>query len=162
MALVMRPVPTVRAERFDTVAAGVEGRRQDGERHGRHHRRADALGQPATDRRPFASSQAARERRDPEQRRPRDEQAPPAEQVSRAAPEQQEPAVGEQVRARDPLQVLDREVQVRLDLRERDIHDGPVEKVDEPDRAQQGKPRLLRRVLRKDGGADVAGAAAMA
>ena len=130
------------ADRFDPVAAGVEGRRQNGQRCGRHHRRADPLDQPAPDQHPFGSCQAAHERRDPEQRRPGHEQAPPAEQVGQAAAEQQEPAVGEQVGARDPLQVLDRGVQVRLDLRQRDIHDGRVEKVHERDRAQQGEGEL--------------------
>ena len=71
-----------------------------------------ALSQPAPDQHPFASRQAAHERRDAEQRRPGNEQAAPAEQISGAAAEQQEPTVGEQVRARDPLQVLDREVQM--------------------------------------------------
>ncbi len=105
------------AKRFDPIAAGVKGRRQDGKRRGRHHRRANTLNQPTPDQHPFASGQTAHERRDPEQRRPRDKQAPPAEQISRAAAEQQEPAVGEQVRARDPLQALDREAQMSPDLR---------------------------------------------
>jgi hypothetical protein len=129
----------------------VKGRRQDGKRRGRHHRRAGPLSQPAPDQRPFASGQTAHERRDPEQRRPGNEQAPPAEQISQAAAEQQEPAVGEQVRARDPLQALDREAQISPDHRQRNIHDGPIEKVHERHRAHQGEGVLAATRFEKGG-----------
>ena len=120
----------------------MKGRRQDGQRRGRHHRRAQALSQPAPDQHPFATGEAAHERCDAKQRRPGNEQTPPAKQVSGAATEQQEPAIGEQVRTRDPLQILDREVQMILDLGYRDIHDRPIEKIDERDRGQQDKSEL--------------------
>jgi hypothetical protein len=77
--------------------------------------------------------------------------APPAEQISQTAAEQQEPAVGEQVRARDPLQALDREVQISPNHRQRDIHDGPIEKVHERHRAHQGEGVLAATRFEKRG-----------
>ena len=90
----------------------MKGRRQDGQARGRHHRRASTLNEPSPHQNPFASSKTAHERRDPKHRRARDEQAPPAEQISRTAAEQQEPAIGEQIGARDPLQALFGDVQM--------------------------------------------------
>ena len=120
----------------------MKGRRQDGKRGGCHHRRANPLSQPSPDQYPFASSQTAHERRDPKQQRPPNKQASPAEQISRVPAEQQEPTIGEQVRACDPLQALDREVQISSDLRQCNIHDGRIEKIDERDRAHQDKGEL--------------------
>src|SRR6185312_11597459 len=65
---------------------------------------------------------AQREQRDPGQ-----EGATPAEQVTRAGPQQEEAAEGEDVRIEHPRQRRVREVQAALDVGERDIDDGGVE-----------------------------------
>jgi hypothetical protein len=100
------------------------------------------LGQAAPDQHSLGSSQTAHERRDSKEQRPGSEQAPSAEQISQSAAEQQEPTVGEQVRARDPLQVLNREVQISPNHRQRNIYDGPIEKVNERDGTHQGEGQL--------------------
>ena len=56
-----------------------------------------------------------------------DEDAPAAEQVRRAAAEQQEAAEHERVRVDDPLQAALGEAEVALDRRQRDVHDRGVE-----------------------------------
>jgi hypothetical protein len=62
--------------------------------------------------------------------------------VESAAAEQHEPAVGEQVAAEDPLQVLHREVQVAPDRGQRDIDDRRIDEVEERHRAQQREREL--------------------
>ena len=87
-----------------------------------------------------------------------DQHAPATEQVGGAAAEQHEPAVGEQVAAEHPLQVLDREVQVGADRRQRDVDDRRVDEVEERrPRTATASVSLPRRVARKDGAAGAVG-----
>ena len=67
---------------------------------------------------------------------------PPPEQVGEPPAEQQEASVGDYVAAEHPLQVLDGEVQVTGDGRERDVDDRGVEEVEERDRAEEGQDQL--------------------
>ena len=62
-----------------------------------------------------------------EDRHPGDEQAPPADQVGHAPAEQQEAAEHQRVAVDDPLQRGVGDVEVGLDRRQRDVHDGRVE-----------------------------------
>jgi len=66
----------------------------------------------------------------------------PSEQVGEPSAEQQEPAVGDDVAAEHPLQVLHGEVQVAGDGRQRDVDDRGVEEVEEGDRAEEGEYQL--------------------
>ena len=77
-----------------------------------------------------------------DQHGPGDEHAAAAEQVGRAAAEQHEAAVGQQVGARDPLQVLDGEVEVAADRGKRDVDDRCVDEVEERDGGEQGQGEL--------------------
>ena len=71
-----------------------------------------------------------------------DEDAAATEQVGGPTAEQHEPAVGEQVGARHPLQALDREMQVTADRGQGDVDDGGVDEVEEGDGAQQHQRQL--------------------
>ena len=111
------------AERRVAIGALVERRRQDRQRGRRHHRRADPLEQASGDEHPLAARQARRERARAEHDQAGEEDPPSPEQVGESAAEQQQPPVGQQIAARDPLQVLLREVKRALDRRERDVRD---------------------------------------
>jgi hypothetical protein len=84
-------------------------------RRGEHHRRAEALRKTCADQHSRAPGEPADERGDADQHGTGDEHPAAAEQVGGAAAQQHETAVGEQVRARDPLQALLGEMQVAAD-----------------------------------------------
>ena len=103
----------------------------------------------------------AAERREREEDGAGDEDPAAAEQVGGAAAEQHEPAVGEQVAAQHPLQVLHREVQVGADRGQRDVDDRRVDEVEERDAQSSSSVSLPRRVDRKDGRPGLASSAEM-
>jgi len=107
-----------------------------------HHRCAHPLDQTRADQRPFASREAAGQRRRGEQQRSRDQYSTAPGQVGRAAAEEHEPSVGEQVSAEHPLQALDGEVQAVADGREGDVDNRGVHEVEEGDAAQEGERHL--------------------
>src|SRR5204863_9326645 len=73
------------------------------------------------------------------------EDALPAENVSAPATEEQKPAVPEDERRNDPLQLALGKVKVRADRRQCDLHQRKVERVEEDDTAEDDEQQLLRR-----------------
>ena len=144
------------AERFDPVAAGVKGRRQDGKRRGRHHRRADPLNQPAPISTPSLPARPHTSDEIPNSDVPATSRRRRPSRSASAAAEQQEPAVGEQVRARDPLQALDREVQMSRICGSATFTMDASRRSMNATAHSRARVSLPRRVPRKDGGADVA------
>src|SRR5262249_29377971 len=65
-----------------------------------------------------------------------------SDQIRRAAPQEHEAAVGEQVTAEHPLQALDREVQVVLDRGKGDVDDRRIDKVEKGDATQERERQL--------------------
>ena len=124
------------------LLALLEARGEDRERGGERHRRPEALREPGPDENLRASGEAPDQRRDADYHYPGDQDAAPAEQVGRSAAEQHEPAVGEQVATRHPLQSRHREVQGPADRWKRDVDDRRVDKVKERDPAQQRQHEL--------------------
>jgi hypothetical protein len=120
----------------------VEGGGQDRERGRQHHRRPDPLYETRADQHRRVACEPAGERGEREQRHAGDQDAAAAEQVGGAAAEQHEAAVGEQVTAQHPLQALHREVQVVPDRRQGDVDDRGVDKIEEPDHAEEGQGQL--------------------
>ena len=88
---------------------------------------ADALHRACGDEQPLRGRQAARERRDREQRDSAQEQPARAEQVGEPPAEQQEAAEGQEVGVHDPRERRLREAEVVPDRRQRDVHDRRVE-----------------------------------
>src|SRR2546430_5262906 len=64
---------------------------------------------------------------------------PPTQQVGRPAPEQQQPAVAENIPRHDPLQLGGREAQILLDRRKRHPDHRDVEPVEEQDPAERSE-----------------------
>ena len=104
-----------------------EGRRQDRQGRGRKQRRAESLDGAESDQRALRPREAVEQRADREQSKPDDEQAPAAEQVRQAAAEQQHAAEEDRIGRDHPLQARLREVEIRLDRRQGDVHDCDVE-----------------------------------
>jgi hypothetical protein len=90
-------------------------------------------------------------RGDHEERRAGQQDAAAAQEVGGAAAEQHEAAIGQQVPAEHPLQVLHGEAEVAADRRQRDVDDRRIDEIEERDRAQQSKD-LLAAPGRQDGG----------
>ncbi len=136
------------AERRVPLLALGEGRREDREGGGRDDRGAESLHGAGRDQRSLRVREPAGERGDREQRHADDEQLPPAKQVRDAAAEQQEPAERKGVCRDHPLQVRLREVEVRLDRRERDVHDRDVDDDHEgcDGQKREREPLAVRRV----------------
>ena len=96
----------------------------------RAHQHAGGLGEPANQRGDAKHYDAG-------------EKYPAApEEICGASAEQHEPAVGQQVGARHPLQALDGEVQRVADRGKRDVEDRRVDEVEKRDGAQQEKGQL--------------------
>jgi hypothetical protein len=93
----------------------AERGREDRQRRGRHHRRPDALHHSRRDQHAFGLGESGRERARGEHNQTRDEDAATSQQVRESASEQQKPAVGQQVAAGPPLEVLLGEVERALD-----------------------------------------------
>ena len=115
------------AHRFRALGALGEGRRDDGERRGRDQRATEPLHAAEDDEELRARREPVEEGGDGEDHDADEEHALAAEEVARAASEQQEPAEDERVRVHDPLEVGVRHVEVGLDRRQRDVHDRGVE-----------------------------------
>ena len=135
--------PAVRApgaERLVPVAALAEGGREDRERRGHHHRRADPLREAGAR---SACPRSGRGRRASDASAnttcPATSTPSAADQVGRAPAEQHEAAVRQQVAAQHPLQALHGEVQVAPDRRQGDVDDRGVDEVEEGDAAQEGE-----------------------
>ena len=75
----------------------------------------------------LAVGEPAEERRGREEDEPGEEHPLAADQVAGATAEQQEPAEQERVRVDDPLEARLGDPELRLDRRERDVHDRRVE-----------------------------------
>ena len=119
------------AERLEAVSALIEAGGEDRERGRGHHGGAQTLNKAGADQGPRVLGQTAGHRGEREQGGAGDQDAAASEQVGGTSAEQQEPAVGEQVAAQHPLQVLDREVQIVANRGKRDIHDRGIDEVQE-------------------------------
>ena len=126
-------------ERLVALRALVEDRRDDREGGRRHDGRADSLQRTGRDQGLVRPGQAAQQRRDREEDEPDHEHAAAPEQVRCTATQQEEAGEGEGVGAHDPLEPLRREAEVRLDRRERDVHDRRVEDDHEERAAEEGE-----------------------
>jgi predicted nucleic acid-binding Zn-ribbon protein len=128
-----------RSESLQPVSSPVEAGGEDRQGRWRHHRRADALSEAGSDQQACARCQPCGQGGQREDRGAGEEDPAASEQVRHAAAEQEEPAIGQQVATEDPLKVLDGEVQVAADRRERDVDDRGVQEVQERHGAQQGQ-----------------------
>ena len=115
------------AERDVPLTAFREGGHQDRERCRRDRGCAEALNRAGADQRRLGPGETAQQRPDREQDQADHEDAPAAEQVGRAAAQQQEAAEDERVGGDHPLEVRLRESEIRLDRGECDVHDRDVE-----------------------------------
>ena len=122
---------TPRAERDVALAPLGERGRQDREGSRRDGRRAQSLERAGDDQRRVVPGEPAEQRADREDDDPDHEHDAPPDDVRQAATEQEEAAEHERVGADDPLQVVLREPEIRLDRRERDVDDRDVEDDDE-------------------------------
>ena len=118
----------------------LRGQRRQGRRD--HHRRTYTLHQARADEHALRLREPADEGRGAEQSRAGHQQQPPTDEVGGSSAEQHEPAVGEQVGAQHPLQVLHREVQMGTDRRQRHVDDGRVDEVEHADAAQEQQRQL--------------------
>ena len=117
----------VDAERAVPLLPLGEGRHQQRQRGRREQRPAEPLDGAERDQRGLGPGQAARERARREEREPGDEHTPASQQVADASPEEQRAAEEDRVGRDDPLQARAREPEVRLDRRQRHVHDCHVE-----------------------------------
>ena len=115
------PSALLRSEPSSNVVVMIDERRR------RDDRGADALHRARRDEHADRAGEPARERRAENSATPDHEHAPPAEQVGRAAAEQQEAAERDRVGDQHPLQRVLGDVQRRLDRRQRDVDDRDVE-----------------------------------
>ena len=118
---------TVDAEREVALAALRECRHQERERRGSEQCPAEPLQPAECDQRPLGPGEAAQQRARGEQRQAGDEEPSAPEQIGDPAAEQQRPAEENRVGGDHPLQVRLREAEIRLDRRQRDVHDRDVE-----------------------------------
>jgi hypothetical protein len=100
------------------------------------------------DQHPLAHRQAVQQRGHGEDDEAGQEEALPADQVAGPAAEQQEAAEDERVGVDDPLQVRLAQVQIRLDRRQRDVHDRRVQDDHELREADQDEDDPLVRFAR--------------
>ncbi len=115
------------AERNVPLASLVERRREDRECSGREHRGPEPLERTERDQRALRPGEAVEQGADSEEDEAGDEQPPSPEQVGQPAAEEKRPAEENGVGGDHPLEALLAEVQVGLDRRQRDVHDGDVE-----------------------------------
>ena len=147
------------AERVAPGPAVVKRRGRIDSAAGKHHRGAEALGKAGTDQQPGSRASPPASEATPKRTVPATSTAD-GRAGRRAAAEQHESAVGEQIAAQDPLQVLRREMQVAGGSSEA-RHSRSTRRRNPEKQSRSSKPRvsLPRRVARKD---DVAsGGAAM-
>ncbi len=104
-----------------------EGGRDDRQRGGGDQCGAEALQRAGADEHRVRGREAVDQRRDGEDRRTGDEQPSAAEKIGHPPAQQQEAAEHQRVAVDDPLQGGVGDVQVGLDRRQRDVHDGGVE-----------------------------------
>ena len=119
-------------------ALGEDGGDQ-GERRGGEHRRPHPLQRPRRDQCLRGGGRCRGDRGCGEDPEAGQEHPSPAEQVGGAATEQDQPAESERVGRDHPLEIGDRDAQVRLDGRQRDVHHRDVEDEHELRCAQQGQ-----------------------
>ena len=115
------------AERAVPLATLPERRHQDRERRGGEQGAAETLQGAKRDQRALGPGESAQEGARREEGETGDEQAPAAEDVGEAAAEEQEAAEDDRVCADHPLQARFGKVEVGLDRRQRDVHDGDIE-----------------------------------
>ena len=142
-----RADPAPDAERLVAFGPLREHVHHDRQRGGEHQRRPEALDPPHHDEEGVRGGQAATERGAGEDDQAGHEEAAPAQQVSRAAAEEQEAGEGQPVGGDHPLQVGLGEVEPAADGRQGDVDDGEVHDGDEVGHHQQGEgsPALARR-----------------
>ncbi len=104
-----------------------EGGDDDRERRRVHECRADALYRARTDQEAGTRGEPAGEGGEREDRKPKDEDAPAAEQIGELAAGDQERSERERVGDHDPLERCERDVKVLLHRRQRDVHHRVVE-----------------------------------
>ena len=137
------------AERLRPLGPFGERGRDDREGGRRDERRAEPLQAARADQHSGARREPVQQRRGREDDETEQEQPLPAEQVARAAAQEQEPAEDERVGVDDPLEVRLGKAQVLLDRRERDVHDGPVEHDHELGKADENEDQPgVRRATR--------------
>ena len=117
----------VDADRLRLLARLREHRHDHAQDHGRRQRAADALREARADQQRLARGEAAQQRREREERKAAQEHAPATDQVAEPPGQQQQPAERDQVGVDDPRQRRLREAEIRLDRRQRDVHDRGVE-----------------------------------
>ena len=117
----------VDAERDVALASLGVDRHQERQRGRREERAAEPLQRPEADQRRLRPREPAEKRAHGEERQPRDEEPAPPEDVGEPAAQQQRSAEHDRVGGDDPLQARLGEVEIRLDRRQRDVHDGHVE-----------------------------------
>jgi hypothetical protein len=93
----------------------------------RYHRTADALDRPRGNQPPLTGGEPAEQRRPGKQQQPEDEHPPSAEDVTGAAAEQEQAAEGDRIGVYHPLQAGSGKAKRPLDVRQGNVHDGPVE-----------------------------------
>ena len=118
--------PRPDAER-ETALLRREGVGQQRQRQRRHDRAADALQRAGRDQHAHVGRQRRSGRGDGEQEDPEDEHALAAEAVAERGAGQQQHGVGKDVGVDDPLERLDRRVQVAVDAGQRDADDEVVQ-----------------------------------
>ena len=130
------------AHRLRALGGLREERHRQRERDGGDDRAADSLHRACADEHLLRGREAARCRREREERDPEQEQPAVPEEVAEAAAEQEEAAEGDQVRVHDPRERLVGEAEVLLDRRQRDADDRHVEDDHQVAEAQdqQGQP----------------------
>ena len=136
----------------DRLAALLRRERRGDDRQRRrvHERRADALHDARADQEAGARREPAGERREREDGEADDEDPPPPVEVGELAAGDHQRRERQRVRGDDPLERGDRDVQVALDRRQRDVHDRVVEHDhEEAERHGRERPPLLV-LLRED------------
>ena len=114
-------------EREIPFPAFREGRHQQRERRRSEQRAAETLQRAERDQRSLRPREAAQERADREQRQAGDEHPPAPEEVGEPSAEEQGAAEHDRVGGDHPLQARLGETEVRLDRRQRDVHNRHVE-----------------------------------
>ena len=128
--------PRPDAER-ETALLRREGVGQQRQRQRRHDRAADALQRAGRDQQAHVGRQRRSGRGDGEQDDPEDEHAAAPEAVAERGAGQQQHRIGKDVGVDDPLERLDRRVQVAVDAGQRDADDEVVQ--DDHEKADRDK-----------------------
>jgi hypothetical protein len=137
----------VHAHRRAPLATGRELLRDQGQRHGEHHRPADALERPRQAEEGRIGRQGAQQRGEREDRQAGAEHATAPEAVGQRAGCQDERAQRQRVRVDHPLQVREARPEIGTDRRQRHVDHGDVEKQHEGRHrdGEQGPPLALHR-----------------